>query len=102
MIIVHVTYELYPEKEQGFLDTMKPMVEATLKEDGCIRYDLAKASFIPHTYLLTEAWESMEALQAHFNTEHMKVMQEASEKGQFTVKPFEVQVFSAEVAELNL
>ena len=56
------------EKVRGALRTME---EETRKEAGCLGYafslDVSDASIVR----ISERWESLEALQAHFATPHM-------------------------------
>ncbi len=46
------------------------MVEETLKEDGCLNYDLHVALDDPRVYLFYENWESKAALDKHMQTAH--------------------------------
>jgi quinol monooxygenase YgiN len=59
------------------------MIAATRTEPGCILYDLNVSVTDPQSMIFVEAWESREALTAHFEMPHMKVWQTASE-GYFT------------------
>jgi quinol monooxygenase YgiN len=67
----------------------KIMIAATRTEPGCILYDLNVSITDPCSMIFVEAWESREALTAHFNTPHMAVWQAAS-KGYFVDAKIEV------------
>ena len=53
-------------------ELFREMIAATLKEDGCIEYTLQMQDGDDTHYVFIEAWESEEALKAHFETEHFK------------------------------
>ena len=49
------------------------MAAATQAEPGCLSYDFYVGVSDPNTLLLFQEWETMEALMAHFKTDHMEV-----------------------------
>ncbi len=46
------------------------MVEETVKEDGCLNYDLHISLDDPRVFLFYENWESKAALDKHMQTAH--------------------------------
>lgn len=52
-------------------DGLKTMEDETRKEPGCISYAFSLDVSDPTTMRISERWESMEALEAHFETPHM-------------------------------
>ncbi len=48
------------------------LVAASLRDKGCISYDLYKSKTNDDRYMIVETWESKEDLEAHKNTEHFK------------------------------
>lgn len=73
MIIVHGTIPLKPESMDEALSLARDMAAATQSEPGCLSYDFYASVSDAHTLLLFQEWENMEALMAHFKTEHMDV-----------------------------
>ena len=71
MIIVHGTIPIRSECREQALQLARRMAEATRSEVGCISYDFYVGLSDPNTLMLFQEWESMEALMAHFQTDHM-------------------------------
>ena len=71
MIIVHGTIPIKADSREEALRLARRMTEATLNELGCISYEFFVGLSDPNTLMLFQEWESMEALMAHFQTEHM-------------------------------
>lgn len=46
------------------------LVQATRKEDGCIKYELYQDTNDSRVLAVIEEWESKEALDAHMKAEH--------------------------------
>ena len=53
------------------------MVEPTLKEEGCICYNLHRSTKDKARFMFYEQWASQEVLTAHGQTPHMKTLQQA-------------------------
>jgi quinol monooxygenase YgiN len=69
-----------PNDHAEILGDAKIMIAATRLEPGCILYDLNVSITDPQSMVFVEAWESREALSAHFETPHMAVWRAASEE----------------------
>lgn len=72
MIIVHGTFPIKPEFREEALELMKCMAVASQDEYGCISYEFYTGLTDPNTFLLFQEWENVEALQGHFQTDHME------------------------------
>lgn len=72
MIIVHGTFPIKAEVRDVALDLMRQMAVASRAEEGCISYEFYIGLSDPNTLLLFQEWESVDALQGHFDTDHME------------------------------
>ena len=54
------------------LELGKELVAATVKEDGCIKYEIFQDVENPRALIVVEEWESMEALNNHMASDHFK------------------------------
>ena len=72
MIIVHGTFPIKPDVRDEAMDLMRRMSKATRDEAGCISYEFFIGLTDPDTMLLFQEWESLDALQDHFETTHME------------------------------
>ncbi|MEK9869028.1 MAG: putative quinol monooxygenase [Gammaproteobacteria bacterium] len=95
MIIVHGTFPVRAEVREEALDLMRQMAEASRAEDGCISYEFYIGLTDPNTLLLFQEWESVDALQGHFDTNHMeeflKVLPDVLD-GEVATRRYEVRV----------
>ena len=85
MIHVIATIELAPDTRDQFLDHFHNLVPEVLEEKGCISYgptidvdSKLDVQIGPRDNVVTvvEAWESVEALQAHLAAPHMDTYRE--------------------------
>ena len=53
-----------------------PCVEATRKEEGCLRYELFVSSEDDVTLQFIEEWTDLDSLRAHLNTPHVTTFRE--------------------------
>lgn len=60
------------EKVQEFMGLCKKLVEASLKDEGCINYGLYQE--LEHSEILTflEEWKDEKSLDQHLNSSHFK------------------------------
>lgn len=75
MIVVTARFRLPPGEVERARPLMAKVINATLAEPGCLAYSFAEDVCEPGLFRVSEAWESQEALQAHFATPHMKQWQ---------------------------
>lgn len=78
MIIVTGTITIAASDRAAFLDGWEVMRAATLLEAGCRTYDVWQDRADQNGFRLYEEWDSMEHLQAHFESEHMAAWQATS------------------------
>lgn len=93
MIIVHGTFPVKPEVRENALELMRRMSVASRAEVGCISYEFYVGLSDPNTVLLFQEWESVDALQDHFDTDHMQeFMKELPDvlDGEVTTRRYEV------------
>ena len=57
---------------------LQGLVAPTLKEKGCIKYDLHQDQKDPSVFIFIEEWESEEDLNNHSGAAHIKAFGEAS------------------------
>jgi len=48
------------------------LIEATLKENGCIQYDLHQDNENPCVFMFFENWENQELWETHMQSSHLK------------------------------
>lgn len=98
MIIVHGTIPILEDQRDRALDLARIMAEATREEPGCVSYDFYIGLRDPNTLMLFQEWEDMDALMAHFQTEHMEsFLRELPEvtSGEITTRRYAVQSVEA-------
>lgn len=61
-----------PEKVQEFMDLCKTLVEATLKEEGCIEYGLYQELGNSGILTFLEEWKDEKSLDEHLNSNHFR------------------------------
>jgi quinol monooxygenase YgiN len=69
-LIVHL--QVKKGEEKAMLDAAKPAVAATLKEKGCLAYELHQDLEDPTKFVFYERWKSVEALRDHLGAAHTK------------------------------
>ncbi|MBK0380587.1 putative quinol monooxygenase [Mucilaginibacter segetis] len=58
---------------EGAFDTeLKKLVEASVKEPGCVAYELYQYKDDPVNYVIKEEWNNEDSLSAHMETPHYK------------------------------
>ncbi|MFN4324073.1 putative quinol monooxygenase [Aeromonas media] len=69
-VIVIAQLEAKPEFTAECRAALGPLIEATLQEPGCLRYQLHQSLENPHGWMIHEEWESEAALYAHQQQPH--------------------------------
>jgi quinol monooxygenase YgiN len=72
MIYVIATLIVRPEKRADFLENARIVIAATVREAGCVTYDLTSSITEPNEFIFVERWQTREALAAHFETAHLQ------------------------------
>ncbi len=60
-----------PGREDELRALLAGLVEPTRTEEGCLRYELLESREDPGAFAFVEAWKDQDALDDHFNTEHV-------------------------------
>lgn len=60
------------DAEVAFNTELKKLVNASVKEDGCLAYELYQYKDEPTRYVIEEEWSDEEALARHMETPHYK------------------------------
>jgi quinol monooxygenase YgiN len=88
MIAVIATIEVAEESCGDFRKVFAALVPKVRAEDGCVEYGLwadmptnipLQEPVRPNTVVVMEKWESVEALEAHLMTPHMREFLKATE-----------------------
>lgn len=70
MIKVVAKHFVKEDKVNEFLELAKKLVEATLKEEGNIKYELFQDVKNSKIITMIEEWEDKDVLNKHMNSEH--------------------------------
>jgi len=71
MLLVIGTIRMPAENLNETRYAMQEMIEASLQEEGCEAYSYSEDVIEPGLIRVTEIWSDREALDAHFETEHL-------------------------------
>ena len=77
MIYVIVEMRIRLEMAEKAFAAARQAVAATVKEDGCISYDVHQSVSDPSRLVLVERWASRDALSHHLDTPHLKAWRAA-------------------------
>lgn len=69
MIRINCFIAVEEDKRQKVLDAAKRLTEASLKQEGCIAYDVFESSTRHNVLLICETWRDQIALDAHSASE---------------------------------
>lgn len=89
-----------PEKEQAAAEALVELAAATRLEPGCRHYAVGRDTANPGRFHLSELWDELPALAAHFKTPHMaKFSAAARELGYSAGEMLQIEI--ARVGKLN-
>ncbi len=77
MIYVIAEVRVKPGTANQAVAAARACVAETVKEDGCISYDMHQSVTDPARLVLVERWDSHEALKRHMETPHFKAWRAA-------------------------
>ncbi len=77
--------------EETIRQELLSLVNPTRSEAGCINYDLHQAADEKSQFMFFENWKSMEDLERHRETPHLKAFRQKA--GSLLAKPIEVTLF---------
>ena len=69
-VVAHL--QAHPEKASELRELLEGLVVPTRQEAGCVSYEMLESLEDPAKFTFVEEWTSEEALQAHFETEHIR------------------------------
>jgi quinol monooxygenase YgiN len=72
MLINAVTYTFPADRADEAARLLAELRDYTVKEDGCLGYEVSRGNEDPNTFVLYEKWRDQAALDAHFEMEHFK------------------------------
>jgi quinol monooxygenase YgiN len=72
MLIILAKGVIRPDKREEFIAAAREQIVETRKEPGCIAYDFYESQTAPNTFVFNERWKSKEAIDAHFQTAHIR------------------------------
>lgn len=65
MIRINCFVSVKEENRNKVLEAAKRLTEASLKQDGCVAYDIFESATRPDVLMFCETWRDKEALEAH-------------------------------------
>ena len=87
---LHVHARMFINDDGKLADEIKKMIDASLKDSGCLGYSFFQNILAKTEYIIVEKWESKELLDAHMKTEHFAKLGEYLKKVSY--KPMEIEV----------
>jgi quinol monooxygenase YgiN len=76
MIVVLGQFDFHAEDFEAAKELAAVLMEATVQEDGCMKYAFAADLTHPNRLQLGECWRDDAALSGHFLTPHIKAFRE--------------------------
>lgn len=76
MVVVIGHFRIPQEHAAKASVAMAKVIAASRAEPGCLAYSYAEDVLEKGLFRVSEAWQSREALAAHFASEHMRVWQQ--------------------------
>lgn len=74
MIRVNVFIQTTEANRAATLDTAKELVAASLKDAGCIAYDVFESATRPDVLMICETWQDAATLAAHEAAQHFTTL----------------------------
>lgn len=74
MIRLNVFIQVGAEKRQEVVALSKELVAASLKDNGCVAYDLFESATRPDVLMICETWHDAESLSAHEQATHFTTL----------------------------
>ncbi len=70
-VTVVALIKLKPGAEETALAALRPVIDQTHQESGCVKYALHRSTVDPQQFVLVELWASQADLDAHFQKPYM-------------------------------
>ena len=87
---VHVHARMYIKDDGHLSEEIKKMIDASLKDEGCISYTFYQNFLNKEEYIMVEEWKSKELLNAHMKTPHFAALGEKKKK--VSLKEMDIQI----------
>ena len=89
---IHVHARMYINDDGKLAEEIKKMIDASLKDSGCLGYTFYQNFLDKTEYIMVEKWESKELLDAHMKTEHFAKLGEYLKN--ISIKPMEIELIN--------
>ncbi|WP_018651135.1 putative quinol monooxygenase [Actinobacillus capsulatus] len=90
MIAVYATAVVKADKIAEFQAVVKPLIEMSLKDSGCVSYQCGTVQGEENSYAFVERWQSMADLQSHMQQPHF--IQAGEKLADLLAKPLDIRV----------
>lgn len=74
MIRLNVFIQVSEDNRAALLETTKELVAASLKDSGCIAYDIFESATRTEVLMICETWTDEESLEAHEKKAHFTTL----------------------------
>ena len=74
MIRLNVFIQISEDRRTALLDVAKELVKASLKDAGCIAYDIFESATRTDVLMICETWSDEPALDAHSKSAHFTTL----------------------------
>lgn len=81
MVNVIVILEIDPARVDEFLEVITYNAAESLKEPGCLRFEVSRQFDKPNLFALSESYVDKDAMDAHYLIPHFAVWKEKSATG---------------------
>ncbi len=71
-LVMHITYKIKPDRVADFKAAFDQCAVETLKEPGCLAYEVYQSYNDSTLFFLLEKWQNKQSHQKHCDTEHIK------------------------------
>jgi hypothetical protein len=90
MIRLNVFIQVEKSCRDKVLDIARKLTECSLKEPGCVAYDIFESSTRPDVLMICETWKDAESLDAHEKAAHfVTLVPKLQELGNMKLEKFE-------------
>jgi len=80
-----------PGKETQLEQRLLALLDPTLKEPGCVQYDLHRHISQPGRFVFYEKWESQDLLNRHLQSPHLKAF--VADAQELLAEPLRVELY---------
>jgi len=77
MIVVNAVVKTTPENIRAMQSAISAMEQASREESGCLDYTFSVELNDPTVLRITEKWDTLDSLKAHFTMPHMAQFQQS-------------------------